>query len=39
MQNLWKAIESAWRAGLKQFRRMRTMQARENLPDPFKEAS
>lgn len=39
MKNLWTALESAWRAGLKQYRKMRTLQRKAVLSDPLKEAS
>ena len=35
LHNIWKALESGWRAGLKQYRRMRTMQRQAALPDPL----
>jgi hypothetical protein len=35
MTDLWKAIESGFRAGLKQFRRVRTLQRKASQPDPL----
>jgi hypothetical protein len=35
-RNLWKAIDSGWRAGIKQFRTMRSKQrTAARLDDPF----
>lgn len=39
LANLWKALESGFRAGLKQFRRMRTLQRNAAIHDPFVEIS
>ena len=39
MKNLWTALESAWRAGLKQYRKVRTLQRKAALVDPLKEMS
>ncbi len=35
MRNLWIALESAWRAGLVQFKKMRTRQKNAAVPDPL----
>ncbi len=35
LTNFWKALESAWRAGWKQFRTMRTKQRNASMPDPL----
>ena len=36
MKNLWKAFKSGWFAGLKQYRRMKTLQRRAaNTSTPF----
>ncbi len=36
LTNYWKALESGWRAGLKQFRTMRSKQRRKaSIPDPL----
>lgn len=36
IRNFWKAIESGWRAGVKQFKTMRTKQRNAaSMPDPL----
>jgi hypothetical protein len=36
LRNLWKAIDSGWRSGMKQYRRVRTLQrTAARLDDPF----
>jgi hypothetical protein len=37
MNAWWKALESGFRAGLKQYRRMRSMQRKAAIPDPLTE--
>lgn len=37
LRNLWLAMESGFRAGLKQYRRRRSQLRKAALPDPFME--
>jgi hypothetical protein len=39
VNNFWKALESGWRAGVKQFKRMRTLQRKASSPDPLEQSS